>query len=109
MKTVWQRIPGRRARNSETQTTITVHSITRCRLNVASIRSVLLVSVTWRDRTDQHDSFSECLYNNNHGFYQRNQFLLEIDFFDKSHDFFSTTLYSIFFNFLIRSLFKDVY
>ena len=27
MKTVWQRIPGRRARNSKTQTTITVHSI----------------------------------------------------------------------------------
>jgi len=28
-KTVWQRIPGRRARNSETPTTITVHSIPR--------------------------------------------------------------------------------
>jgi len=28
-KTVWQRIPGRRARNSETPTTITVQSITR--------------------------------------------------------------------------------
>jgi len=29
IKTVWQRIPGRRSRNSETPTTIAVHSITR--------------------------------------------------------------------------------
>jgi len=29
MKTVWQRIPGRRARNSKTPTTITVQTITR--------------------------------------------------------------------------------
>jgi len=29
MKTVWQQIPGRRARNSETSTTITGHSIPR--------------------------------------------------------------------------------
>jgi len=28
-KTVWQRIPGRQARNSKTPTTINVHSITQ--------------------------------------------------------------------------------